>query len=66
MVRFIARSCVRDSYGLDFTFYLDYFLFLSSLGIFTILNMLICSASVSNGPLAQLVERGAYNRKVLC
>ena len=28
--------------------------------------MLICSASVSNGPLAQLVERGARNRKVLC
>ena len=28
--------------------------------------MLICSAYVSNGPLAQLVERGANNRKVLC
>ena len=28
--------------------------------------MLICSTFVSNGPLAQLVERGANNLKVLC
>ena len=28
--------------------------------------MLTCSTFVSNGPLAQLVERGANNGKVLC
>ena len=31
MVLATARYCVRDSDELDFTFYLDYFLFLSSL-----------------------------------
>ena len=36
MVLITVRSCVGDSYGPDFTFYLDYFLFLtlSSPGFF--------------------------------
>ena len=57
-----VRSCVRDSYGLDFTFYLDYFIFLSSLRTFIALKMLICCTFASNAPLAQSVERGTKGR----
>ena len=66
MVLITVSSCVQDSYALDFTFYLDYFFFLSRLGTFIVLNMLICSTFALNGQIAQLVERGAINRKVLC
>ena len=60
------RSCFPGSYGPDFAFYLDYFLFLSSLRTFIALKMLFRSTFGSNGPLAQWVERGANNGKVVC
>ena len=60
------RSCFRGSYGPDFTFYLDYFPFLSSLRTFIALKMLFWSTFVSNAPLAQSVDRGANNGKVAC
>ena len=41
-------------------------LFFSSLGIFITQKMLVCSTFVTNGTLAQLVERGTDNSKVLC
>ena len=66
MVLLVVKSCVRDSHGPDFAFYLDNFLFLTSLRTFTKYKMLIWSTFVSSGPLAQLVERGANNGKVLC
>ena len=53
----MVKSCVRDSYKHNFTFYLDYFPFLSSLRIYTF---------VSNAPSAQSVERGTNNAKVVC
>ena len=62
----MVKSCVRESYGADFPFYLDYFLFLSSLRTFIALKMLFWNTFVSNGPLAQAAERGANNGKVLC
>ena len=65
MVLLVEKSCVRDSHGPDFAFYLDYFLFLTSLRTFTKYKMLIWSTLVSSGPLAQLVERGANNGKAL-
>ena len=34
VVLITVRSCVRDSYGPDFAFCLDYFVFLSSMRIF--------------------------------
>ena len=52
--------------GPNFTFYLDYFLFLSSLRKFITLKFLIWNTFVSSSQLAQLVERGANNSKVLC
>ena len=66
MVLITVSSCFRGSYGPDFTFHLEYFLFLSSLRTFIALKMLFWSTFVSNGPLAQSVERGANNGKVLC
>ena len=62
----MVKSCVPDSYRPDLTFYLHYFLFLSNLRTFIALRMLICSMFVSNGLLAQSVERGANNDKVQC
>ena len=47
-------------------FYLDYFLFLSSLRTFIAYKLLIWSTFVSSGQLAQLVERGATKGKVRC
>ena len=61
-----VRFCVRNSYGLDFIFYLDYFLFLSSLRTFITLRTLIWSIFVSSGQLARSVERGATKGKVMC
>ena len=61
-----VRASVRDSYEPDLTFYLDYFLFLSDLHKFITLKTLFSSTFVSIGPLAQSVERGANNGKVLC
>ena len=66
MAPITARSCVRATYGPDFNFYLDYFLFLSSLQTFIALKMVIWSTFVSGGPLAQSVERDAKKGKVLC
>ena len=62
----MVKSCVRESYGADFPFYLHYFLFLSSLRTFTASKMLFWNAFVSNAQLAQSVERGANNGKLLC
>ena len=61
-----VRSYVRDSCGSNFTFYLDYFLFLSSLRTFIALKILIWNAFVSSNQLAQSIERGANKGKVLC
>ena len=66
MVLTTARLCVPDSYGQDFAFYLDSFLFLISLRTFIASKLLIWSTVVSSGPLAQWVERGAHKGKVLC
>ena len=66
MVLITVRCCARDTYGPDFTFYLDYFLFLSSLRTFIALEVLIGSTFVSSSHLAQLVERDANNSKFLC
>ena len=52
--------------GPKFTFYLDYFLFLSSLRKIITLKILVWSRFVSSSQLAQLVERGANNSKVMC
>ena len=49
-----------------FHFLFGLLLFLSRLGTFIVLNMLICSTFASNGQIAQLLERGANNGKVLC
>ena len=65
VVLITVRLCVRDSYGPDFTLYLDLFLFLRSLRTFIALKMLFWGTFVSNGPLAQSVERGANNAKVV-
>ena len=45
---------------------MDYFLFLSSFRTCIAQKMLICCTFISNGALAQSVERGANNGKVLC
>ena len=60
------RSCFRGSYGPDFTFYLDYFPFSSSLRTFIVLKCYFRVHVIANGPLAQSVERGANNGKVAC
>ena len=62
MVLVKVRLCVRDSCEPNLNFYLDYFLFLSDLHTFITLK----TPFVSNGPIAQSVEHGANNGKVLC
>ena len=62
----MVRPCVRDSYGPDFTFYLDRFLFLSGLHTLIAQKLLIWNTFVSSGLLAQSVERGPDNGKVRC
>ena len=57
MVLITLRSCVQDSYGPDFTFYFDNFVFLNNLHTFI---------ALSKGELAQLVEHGASKGKVMC
>ena len=66
MVLITLRSCVQDSYGTDFTFYFDNFVFLNNLHTFIALKILINSTFVSKGRLAQLVEHGASKGKVMC
>ena len=66
MLLIAVRSCVRDSRVPDFSFHLDYLLFLSSLPTFIAYKLLILSTFVSSGLLAQSVERGATKGKVMC
>ena len=61
-----VKSCVRDSYRPDFTFYLDSFDFLTSFRTFIASKLLIWTAFVSSGLLAQPVERCAHKSKVMC
>ena len=65
MVLITLRSSFRGAYGPDFTLYLDYFLLLSSLRTFIALKRLFLCTFLSNGPLAQSVDRGANNVKVV-
>ena len=65
MVLITLRSSFRGAYGPDFTFYLDYFLLLSSLRTFIALKRLFWSTFLSNGPLVKSVARGANNGKVV-
>ena len=66
MVLITVKSCVRDSYGPEYTLYSDCFLFSSSFRTFNASTLLICGTFVSNGSLGQSVERGSNNGKVLC
>ena len=55
------RSCVRDSYKPDFTFYMDYFLFLSSLCTFIAFKNVNLEYVCINSQLAQSEQPGANN-----
>ena len=65
VVLITLRLCVGDSYGSDFTFCVDYFLFLSSSRTFIAHNDKMEYVCI-NGPLAQSAERGANKGKVMC
>ena len=60
----VNQNChlLTTSYGLDFIFYVDYFLF----AYINCLKYVNLEYGCNNSPLAQSVERGANHAKVTC